>query len=142
MKSRLLLGALIIACAPHSLLAQTQQVTFNFAPQAQPWVVPSGVTSITIDARGAQGGGNPTDPTVIGGKGGRVQTTLAVTPGETLVIYVGGRGGDLGNANTAGPGGFNGGGAGGIDNVDFNAPAGGGGGASDVRQGSNEPNHR
>src|SRR5207244_5664898 len=85
-----------------------QQVTFNFAPQAQPWVVPNGVTSIIIDAHGAQGGGNPTDPTVIGGKGGRVQTTLAVTPGETLVIYVGGRGGHLTGPNTAGPGGFNG----------------------------------
>src|SRR5439155_9862323 len=77
-----------------------------------------------------------------GGKGGRVQTTLAVTPGETLVIYVGGRGGHLTGPNTAGPGRFNGGGAGGIDNVDFNGPAAGGGGASDVRQGGDDLGHR
>lgn len=106
------------------------QVTFGFVGAAQTWVVPNNVTSVTVDARGAQGGGNGS--IVPGGKGGRVQTTLAVTPGETLVIHVGGRGGDL---NTGGPGGFNGGAGGGIDNVDFNSSAGGGGGASDVRRG-------
>jgi len=119
--------------------ASAQQVTFDFLGSPQTWVVPSNVTSITVDVRGAQGGGNASAPTPQGGKGGRAQTTLAVTPGETLVIYVGGRGGDLdfSGPNTAGPGGFNGGGAGGIDNVDFNAAAGGGGGASDIRQGGN-----
>src|SRR5713226_3012247 len=142
MKSRFLLVALISVCAPHSLLAQTQQVNFNFTGAAQTWVVPTGVTSINIDARGPQGGANPNEPSVTGGKGGRVQTTLAVTPGETLVIYVGGRGGDLIGPNTGGPGGFNGGGTGGIDNVDFNGPAGGGGGASDVRQGGADLAHR
>src|SRR5205807_785051 len=135
MKSRFLLVELISVCAPYSMLAQTQQVIFNFVGHAQTWVVPNNVTSVTVDARGRQGGGNPHEPSVMGGKGGRVQTTLAVTPGDTSVVYIGGRGGDLGNANMAGPGGFNGGGAGGIDNVDFNAPAAGGGGASDVRQG-------
>ena len=117
-------------------------------PSPFTWVVPNNVTSVTVDARGAQGGGG-TDlcgtercASELGGKGGRVQTTLAVTPGETLVIYVGGRGGDLIPPNTGGPGGFNGGGAGGIDNVDFNAPAGGGGGASDVRQGGDNLAHR
>src|SRR5438876_1028797 len=100
MKSRYLLAALVSFCAPFSPLAQAQQVTFGFTGQRQTWVVPNNVTSVTVDARGAQGGGNPTDPIVVGGKGGRVRTTLAVTPGEMLVIYVGGRGGDLGNANT------------------------------------------
>jgi hypothetical protein len=123
-------------------MAQAEQVTFEFVGAPQTWVVPDNVTLITIDARGAQGGDNPYNPPAEGGKGGRVQTTLAVSPGEILTIYVGGRGGDLTSPNTAGPGGFNGGGAGGIDTVDFNAPGGGGGGASDVRQGGDGLAHR
>jgi hypothetical protein len=115
---------------------------FAFQGQPQTWIVPPGVTSVSVDARGAQGGGNPSAATPEGGKGGRVQTTLSVTPGETLTIFVGGRGGDLTGPNNAGPGGFNGGGTGGTDNVDFNGPAGGGGGASDVRQGGNDVAHR
>ena len=142
MKSHFLLVAVICVCAPQGLLAQTQQVKFNFVGRAQTWVVPNNVTSISIDALGAQGGGNGGDPKAAGGKGGRVQTALAVRPGETLVISVGGRGGDLASPNTAGPGGFNGGGAGGIDNVDFNGPASGGGGASDIRQGGDDLAHR
>src|SRR5215475_12544765 len=110
-----------------ALQAQTQQVTFNFRGLPQEWIVPNNVTSITVDARGAQGGGNGGYAPAVGGRGGRVQTTLAVLPGEKLVIYVGGRGGDLISPNTGGPGGFNGGGQGGFDNVDSNGPAGGGG---------------
>jgi hypothetical protein len=140
MKSRFL----VLACfsATCVLTAQSQQVVFNFTGSAQTWIVPTGVTSIAVDARGGQGGGNAGDPLVLGGKGGRLQTTVAVTPGETLTIYVGGRGGDLINPNTGGPGGFNGGGTGGVDDVDGNGPAGGGGGASDVRQGSDDLAHR
>lgn len=138
MKSRFSVVALVCACALCPLTAQAQQVTFNFTGSVQTWVVPNNVTSIFVDARGAQGGGNGSLAGAQGGKGGRVQTTLAVVPGETLVISVGGRGGDLIGPNTAGPGGFNGGGTGGIDNVDFNAPSGGGGGASDVRQGGTD----
>jgi streptogramin lyase len=114
-----------------------QSYAFSFTGAVQTWTVPSSVTSITVDVRGAQGGGNPVDPTVMGGNGGRVQTTIAVTPGETLTIYVAGAGGYPTIPNGAGPGGFNGGGAGNIDNVDFNGPSAGGGGASDVRQGGN-----
>jgi cell wall-associated NlpC family hydrolase len=133
MKSRFLLVALMSACVSRPLMAQTQQVTFDFVGQVQTWVVPNNVTSVSVDARGAQGGGN--GPSVPGGKGGRVQTTLAVTPNQTLFIYVGGKGGDAIGPNTAGSGGFNGGGTGAIDNVDANGPSAGGGGASDVRQG-------
>ncbi len=111
---------------------------FGFTGAAQTWIVPAGVTSITVDARGGQGGGRPVDPTVKGGAGGREQTTIAVTPGETLTIYVAGAGGYPTIPNGAGPGGFNGGGAGNTDNVDFNGPSAGGGGASDVRQGGND----
>ncbi|HDR91119.1 MAG TPA: hypothetical protein ENN75_02600, partial [candidate division Zixibacteria bacterium] len=57
--------------------------TFNYTGSAQNWTVPSGVTSINVDAHGAQGG-NSNSTSGIGGKGGRVQATLTVTPGEVL----------------------------------------------------------
>src|SRR5436190_6532580 len=91
--------------------------TFDYTGGAQTFVVPPGITSVTIDAYGANGGGDPND--LPNAKGGEVIATIAVTSGETLVILVGGLGGQFG------PGGFNGGGDGGS----------GGGGASDVRQG-------
>ena len=92
-----------------------QSQTFDYTGDSQPWTVPSGVTEITVDVRGAQGGSST------GGLGGRVQATIPVPSGQTLNIYVGGAG--------AGPtGGFNGGGFGGASN-----PGQGGGGASDIR---------
>ncbi len=72
---------------------------------AQYWTVPSGVTSIRIEAFGAQPGSD-------GGLGGEASGTLAVSPGQVLSVLVGGHGG------------FNGGGY---------APGPVGGGASDVR---------
>jgi len=123
--------------------AAFRSVTFGFTGMAQTWIVPNGVTSVTIDARGAQGGVTPWAPNSVYGEGGRMQTTITVTPGETLIIYVGGAGGSPDPINNvAGTGGYNGGGAGGIDNVDQNAPGPGGGGASDVRQGGNDLAHR
>jgi hypothetical protein len=112
-----------------------QQTLFNFVGHSQAWVVPPGVTTITVDLRGAEGGADPLQPDIVGGRGGRVVTAIATTPGETLTIYVGGRGGDRIRPNTGGVGGWNGGGSGGIDNVDGNGPASGGGGASDIRRG-------
>lgn len=47
------------------------------------YVVPSGVTQVVVDARGAQGGGSK------GGRGARVESTITVTPGETLTVRVG-----------------------------------------------------
>lgn len=140
LKSMILMLWVLVAMPTELAFAQTQ--TFNFVGQPQTWVVPNSVTSITVDARGSQGGGSGADPIVVGGKGGRVQTTLVVTPGETLVIYVGAQGGNFTQPNTAGSGGFNGGSNGGIDNVDFNGPASGGGGASDVRRGGSDLAHR
>lgn len=49
------------------------------------FVVPAGVTSLQIDAQGAQGKKAGVS-SFVGGLGGRVQTNLAVTPGETLVL--------------------------------------------------------
>ncbi len=100
--------------------------TFNYTGGLQTFTVPVGVTAVTLDARGAQGENQ--FPGGAGGLGGRVTGTLAVTPGQTLYIYVGGQNG------------YNGGGTGGLNgNTFFGGPsignAGFGGGASDVRAG-------
>ncbi|RAK63226.1 tail fiber domain-containing protein [Hymenobacter edaphi] len=56
------------------------------------WTVPPGVTSVLIDMAGSEGQArqslNPVGPPIIspGGKGGRVQATLAVTPGAQLYL--------------------------------------------------------
>jgi glycine rich protein/hemolysin type calcium-binding protein len=115
------LGALAVA-APVSATVKT----FNFTGAAQTWVVPAGVTQATFDLFGARGGGRIDDPTFAPGLGGRATATIAVTPGDSIQVNVGGRG-------LGGPGGFNGGGhGGGIRGGD------GGGGASDIRIGGTD----
>ncbi len=97
------------------LSAQTITDSLTYTGAMQTYTVPCGVTSVTISCWGGQGatGGQ-------GGLGGFSTGTLAVTPGQSLFVFVGGAG------QTA-IGGFNGGGSAGSQN------AGGGGGASDVR---------
>jgi hypothetical protein len=107
--------------------------TFQAVNGRQEFIVPPAVTSLQIEANGAQGGSSAT--TMNGGLGGSVRATVAVTPGETLFIFVGGHGRDRVPLDS-GAGGFNGGGLG--ENGEFSfggLGGGGGGGASDVRQG-------
>jgi hypothetical protein len=61
------------------------RATFPASGSRENWVVPAGITSITVDVQGAAGadGASP------GGKGARMQATLTVTPSSTLVISVG-----------------------------------------------------
>ncbi len=113
---------LILLGCNWSSIAQTTPFTTPGGPFT--YTVGPGVTAIGIDMAGAQGGKSQSSA---GGKGGRVQATLAVTPGQVLNIYVGGVG--TGNNNSSGAaGGVNGGGNG----YYF---GGGGGGASDIRIG-------
>jgi hypothetical protein len=93
--------------------------TFNYSGNKQLFVVPAGVTKITVVARGASGNELGTACTGTA-RGARVYAVLPVTPGQTLEVYVGGE--PSGHSK----GGFNGGGRSG--------EAGGGGGASDVRR--------
>lgn len=113
---------------------QSQEVTFNFTNGQQSFVVPNGVFSIHIQAYGAQGADADffDQPGSAGGLGGFAEGDLAVTPGQTLEILVGGQG-TVVDDNMIGGGGFNGGGnaRGGI----VGDERGGGGGASDVRVG-------
>ncbi|WP_230198419.1 glycine-rich protein [Luminiphilus syltensis] len=94
--------------------------TYTYTGAAETFVVPTGVTSVTIEAWGAQGG--MSDP-VTDNLGGYAKGDLSVSPGDVLNIYVGGQ-------PSGEQGGFNGGGAG-------DSLGAGGGGASDVRTAGN-----
>ena len=97
---------------------------FYYTGVMQSFIVPAGVTSVTIEAYGAQGGtGDDGYGYCEGGLGGYSKGDLIVTPGQTLNIYVGGQGSTYSNGNV---GGWNGGGLGAQYGTD-------GGGASDVR---------
>ena len=98
--------------------------SFSYTGGAQVFVVPPDVVAIDVTAHGANGG-----QAYDGGRGSRFQATLAVSPGETLWVYVGGAGGWNGDP------GFNGGGRGGGDRF-FGYVGAGGGGATDIRQGA------
>lgn len=65
-------------------------ITFNYTGAIQSWTVPAGVTLIFADLKGAQGG-NRSTPSGIGGLGGGARAVINVTPGETLLIMVGGQ---------------------------------------------------
>ena len=99
-------------------------LTFNYTGSIQSFIVPPGVTSISVDAQGAQGGIGTGSYTGSGGLGGRVRATVSVAPGAVLNIFVGG------TPNPHNVAGYNGGGAGAIGN---SLQGGGGGGASDIR---------
>jgi hypothetical protein len=118
-----------------ALHAATQ--TFNYTGAEQDFVVPAGVTSITVTASGAQGGAGATKS--VHSQGGTTTATISVTAGETLSIFVGSQGGNGSYGGASGNGGYNGGASGGTPGL---GAGGGGGGASDVRQGGNDLPHR
>ena len=121
----------ILALSLFILNGWGQVTTFDFTGSMQTFVVPDGVYSLGIDIRGAAGG-NSSDGSHSVGRGGRIQTTLAVTPGSTLNIFVGGEG-QTGVFDVRSLGGWNGGGNSGLGFGSFSG--GGGGGASDIRIG-------
>lgn len=92
--------------------------TFNFTGSNVLYTVPSLVTVINVTVAGARGGGNY-------GSGAVFTSTMPVTPGQVLVLNVGG----AGNTGAGPSGGFNGGGNGGYNYGN----EGSGGGASDIR---------
>ena len=59
--------------------------TFDYTGAITTWTVPAGVTSVTINAKGAQGGTS----TGTGGLGANMTGTFAVTPGQVLSILAG-----------------------------------------------------
>jgi hypothetical protein len=155
-----LAGGLSIGFAPGTgtAVTATSPTTFSFTGGTQTFTVPDGVTQLTVDAFGAQGGSGGTctvDSTPIcgtpgaGGLGAHSTGTVTVTPGETLTVVVGGHGADgqsltidseseeecSASFPTGGAGGF----GGGADGGDGGCPAaagGGGGGGTMVLRGS------
>ena len=100
----------------HTATISSGTQTFTYNGSQQTFTVPSGVTSLVIDIKGSSGGENAVNSNVslgdhIPGLGGRVQTTLTVTAGTVIYLFVGGRGSDA-SSSSAGAGGWNGGGDG------------------------------
>src|SRR5690349_16565201 len=81
--------ALLVSLGAHSANADSQ--TFNYTGAPQSFVVPTGVTSIQAQLWGAGGGGVP-GLGLSGGGGAYISATLSVTPGQTLDLFVGGKG--------------------------------------------------
>jgi hypothetical protein len=92
-------------------------ISFNYTGTYQTWTVPGNVTSVIIEAWGAQGGTFNN----AGGIGGYSTGKLNVSAGQVLYLFVG-------QQPTNYTGGYNGGGSGTNDSYSR-----GGGGASDVR---------
>jgi len=67
------------------LSSQAQTTTFNYTGSMQSYTVPAGVTSITIVAKGGQGGN-------FGGLGAIMQGTFSVSPGDVIRVLTGGQG--------------------------------------------------
>jgi Glycine rich protein len=104
----------------------------------QQFTVPSGVSHLTVEAWGAEGGNASTAEDVftapaVGGLGGYTEATVAVTAGQVVQVNVGGQ-------PTTASGGFNGGGAAGVGTADYFAEA--GGGATDARLGGDDLSDR
>ncbi len=125
--SRFAILIMLLGCN-WSSIAQTS-TTFSTPGGPYSYVVPAGVTRIAVDLVGANGGNpNSSVPYGVGGKGGRIKGDLAVTPGQTLYVYVGGVGGNGNPCCTYGvAGGVNGGGR-----SEFYY-TGSGGGGTDIR---------
>lgn len=91
-------------------------------------VVPSGCTAATVQLWGAGGGGSDGSSGSggsPGGGGGYITGNIALTPGNTLYVYVGG-GGVASSSTSGGAGGTNGGGTGGVGYSQLSGSGGGG----------------
>ena len=105
---------------------------FGFTGAEQTFTVPTGVTRVAIEVRGARGA-NGCNGVLQGGNGGEIFGIIPVTAGTTLFVEVGGNGA-VPTATAGGAGGFNGGGAGGTNTISgIQLQGSGGGGGTDVR---------
>lgn len=77
--------------------------TLSYSGSISNFTVPAGVTMLTIDASGAQGGSGTASYT--GGKGARMKGDFSVTPGQILKILVGQQGGSHATNQAGGGGG-------------------------------------
>jgi hypothetical protein len=106
--------------------AQTT-VTYNYTGTAETFTVPPCVTSVTIVAKGGQGGQVTVEsPLPVGGRGATMQGDFAVNPGDVLTIVVG----KQGNPDPSSSGG---GGGSGVNNGSTPLIVAGGGGGVDFQ---------
>jgi PKD repeat protein len=110
---------------------------YGYSGDVQTFTVPDGVTSLNLECWGAEGGRSSScgPGTAAAGKGGYASGTLAVTPGATVYMYVGGQGSPV-VGDGYGGGGYNGGADG---HAGYSS---GGGGATDIRIGGTMLAHR
>jgi len=132
----------ILGLATMFAYAQTTQ-TFNYTGSLQTFVVPPCVNSITISAKGGQGGYTDYSGGKTGGLGAHITGTFTVAPGQVIKVLVGGMGVKL----TPGSGGnyLSAGGGGGsfvwdsLNNTNPLIVAGGGGGAASCSNSNGDP---
>ena len=132
-------GAASALAAPSCAASGSNTVCTFSTPGADTFTVPAGVTEASFEVFGAQGGGLPGQS--VGGLGGRASADLALTPGATVTVVVGGAGGSVGACDaqeTPGAGGLNGGAPGGSGECEGAR----GGGGSDVRMGGSSLSDR
>jgi RHS repeat-associated protein len=119
-----------------------QQQVIGFTGASQAWTVPTGVSSLTVTARGAEGGqgGSTRYGGAGGGLGGYAQSTISVTAGESLTVAVGGKPAPASGTTGASVGGWPDGAAGGTGYVQGSAsgaqPGAAGGGGTRLSRGS------
>lgn len=116
-------------------------VNFTYTGSEVSYVVPPNVTSLTCDVVGGEGGDTNNGTTIQRLKGGRLVATLTVTPGETIYLFVGGRGNNAPSATVGGAGGLFGATAGAGGQIGGNG-GGGGGGQSYIKRGGTALSNR
>ena len=79
-------------------------LTFNYTGVMQDVVIPSGVSTMTVEAFGGQGF-SATGGAHTGGLGARMRGTFSVTSGDQIIVLVGGRGMSPSGADGGGGGG-------------------------------------
>ena len=117
-----------------------QYLTYSNANAPQTVTVPAGVSSVTIEALGGAGGQGISNGNT--GAGALAIGTLAVTPGQELLVSVGAQGGNATESDDNAQGGWGGmGGSGGDGNSqsDHLRNSGAGGGASTVELADGTP---
>lgn len=98
---KLVLSAVILIAG----IAHSQTSIFSHTGSVQFYTVPATVTTLHVECFGAQGGDGFDAANSPGGLGARIDGYVTVTPGEQLVIVVGGAGGDAGSFGFGGGGG-------------------------------------
>ncbi|MGW6709257.1 Ig-like domain-containing protein [Streptomyces sp. NPDC054956] len=134
-------------CGPAAVFTASPPACTYDSAGTDVFTVPAGVSALTVDLYGAEGGSaagfvspNPPNEGAPGGLGGHTRATLAVTPGQAVQITRGavGSSGTSRHGEYARPGGFGHGTGGG----GAHGGGGSGGGATDLRTGAFGPADR